>query len=96
MRSAVCWGSENTCSLELFNKNNVRDVRGLYYTYQSFGGHRVTSPGGVRVQPEAGVLHRRPQAVVAERAKSIDQQTEDLCEGKEELALKISHLLTST
>ncbi len=56
----------------------------------------MTSPGGVRVQPEAGVLHRRPQAVVAERAKSIDQQTEDLCEGKEDLALKISHLLTFT
>ncbi len=42
----------------------------------------MTSSGGVRVQPEAGVLYRRPQAVVAERAKSFDQQTEDLCGGK--------------
>ncbi len=31
--SAVCWGGENTCLLELFNKINVSDVRGLLYTY---------------------------------------------------------------
>ena len=82
--------------MELFSKINVRDVKGLHYTHQSFEGHRVTSPGGVRVQSEAGVLHWRPQAFVAERAKSLDQQTEDLCKGKEEFALKISHLLTFT
>ena len=51
----------------------------------------MTSPGVVQVQLEAWVLHRRPQAAVAERAKSFDQQTEDLCEGERGTRAKISH-----
>ena len=92
-RSAVCWGSENTCLLKLFNKINVRDVRGLLYTYQAFGGHRVTSPGAVRVQFEAGVLQRRS---LLSMPNLFDQQTEDLCEGIGGTCTKISHLLTFT
>ncbi len=92
--SAVCWGSENTCSLELFNKINVRDDQGLHYTRQTFGGHRVTSPSAVRVHLEVGVLLEGPWRSPLSAPNLFDQQTEHLCEGEGGTRAKISQLLT--
>ncbi len=54
----------------------------------------MTYPGVVWVQSEAGVVHQRPQAVMAERTKSYQSKTEDLYEGERRTRAKISNLMT--
>ncbi len=63
MRSAVCWGGENTCSLELLNQINVGDVRGLHLldVRGALGDLSGRRPGEVRGRgPLYGGLERAP------------------------------------